>query len=197
MEPDYITVDEPTKLDKFKGKLAEFIEFTAILAAIFIALRLLIAEPHIVSGRSMVPNFQDKDYLITNKLVTYFSALKRGMVVILHDPANPSRNFIKRIVGLPGEKIKLMGGRVYINGNELPELYLPQGTITPGEGYLNESVEIIIPEDQYFVMGDNRGNSSDSRAWGPVKTNLIIGQAFFRYWPLGKIQYIFLGKVSD
>ncbi len=195
MEPEY-QEEETGFWSKFKNNFAELIEFIAILGAIFIATRLFVAEPHIVSGNSMFPNFHDKDYLITNKLVMPFSSLKRGMVIILQNPANPNINLIKRIISLPGEKIKIFEGKVLINGKELPEPYLPKNLTTPGESYLAEGEEITIPEGQYFVMGDNRGNSTDSRALGPISLKYIIGQAFLRYWPLNKFQYISLNKPS-
>lgn len=190
MEPEYSPNEDQGFWTKLKNNFAELIEFIAILGAIFIAFRLLVAEPHIVSGSSMIPNFHDKDYLITNKLVVTFSKIQRGMVIILQNPHNSDQNFIKRIIGLPGEKIKIEDGKVFINGNELIEPYLPPNTITEGETYLINGEEIVIPEGQYFVMGDNRGNSSDSRAFGSIGTDKIIGQAFFRYWPPDKIQYL-------
>lgn len=177
-------VEEDQSLwSKFTNGLIELIEFIAIVGAILVIIRFFVAEPHKVSGHSMVPNFQDGDYIITNKLTVRMDNPQRGEVIILQHPQKPSEVLIKRIIGLPNEHIKVSGGGVYINGQKLDEPYLPQGVKTQGELFLAEGEEITIPDDQYFVMGDNRPGSSDSREWGTVKKEQIIGQAWFRYWP--------------
>lgn len=182
---------------KIKNNLAEFIEFIAIMAAVLIVIRFLIAEPHLVSGDSMVPNFHTGDYIITNKLLMKLSQPKRGEVIVLQNPRNSDQVFIKRVVGLPGESIKVSQGLVYINGQVLDEPYLPQGTLTSGQQFLTEDEEIVVPDDQYFVLGDNRGESSDSREWGPITSQLVVGQALFRYWPITKIGILQVGKASS
>lgn len=186
--PDYSSPNYSNENPSFFSKLGrnffELFEFIAIVGAILIVIRFFVAEPHKVSGRSMVPNFQDGDYIITNKMSLRLSNLERGEVVILHDPRDTDKVFIKRIIGLPGERIKLLEGKVYINNNPISESYLPEGVKTQGESFLTEDEEITIPDNQYFVLGDNRGGSSDSREWGTVKKELVIGQAWFRYWPI-------------
>lgn len=196
MEPQY-QVDEEDSGSKFKNNIAELIEFVAVIFAIFMAIKLFAAEPHRVTGSSMVPNFHDGDYIITNKLATKFSEPKRGEVIILEDPLDKTKVFIKRTIGLPGETLKLSNGKIYINGELLDELYLPNGLLTPGGGFLKEGGEATIPQGNYFVIGDNRTNSSDSRTWGFLDKNLIIGQAFLRYWPLNKISLLDIGKKSN
>lgn len=196
MEPIY-TVDEEGTGAKFRNSLIELIEFIAIVFAILMAIRVFAAEPHKVSGSSMIPNFQDGDYLITNKLSIKFSELERGEVIILQDPLDKNKVFIKRIIGLPGETLKLSDKNVYINGQLLDEPYLPSGLQTQGEGFLKDGEEIIIPNGNYFVMGDNRSNSSDSREWGLLKKELIIGQAFLRYWPLNQVILLNIGVKSN
>ncbi len=193
----YYGEDKPSFGDKFKSNFAELLEFVAVLAAIFIFIRLVVAEPHKVSGRSMVPNFQDGDMLITNKLSTNFETISRGEVIILKNPRDNNVDFIKRVIGLPNDKVMISGGKVYINNHELQEPYLPAGTITNGMSYLQDGVETTVLEGQYFVMGDNRGGSSDSREWGPVKKELIIGQAYLRYWPIQKLAILQTGKASN
>ena len=204
MEPENISPqyygsveDKPSFWDNFKNHFAETLEFVAVLAAIFIFIRLIVAEPHKVSGRSMVPNFQDGDMLITNKLATRMFEPVRGEVIILKSPRDNNMDFIKRVIALPNEKIMISGGKVYIDGQELKEPYLPEGTVTNGESYLQDGAEVSIPEGQYFVIGDNRGGSSDSREWGPIKKELIIGQAYFRYWPVQKLTILQTGKASN
>lgn len=196
MEPTY-EVDKPSYLDNFKNSAIELIEFVAIVFAVLMIIRVFAAEPHKVSGSSMVPNFHDADFIITNKLATRLSEPVRGEVVILQDPLDKNFVFIKRIIGLPTDTLKISDGNVYINNNLLKEPYLPQGIITRGQSFLRDDKEIIIPEGNYFVMGDNRGNSSDSREWGFLKKELIIGQAFLRYWPLDKITVIATGTKSN
>lgn len=196
MEPTY-TVNEEGTGDKLKNNIIELIEFVAIVLAVLMVIRVFIAEPHKVSGSSMVPNFHDGDYIITNKLALKLSDIKREEVVILQDPLDNSKVFIKRIIGLPGETLKLQNGKIYINERLLDEPYLPNGLLTPGNSFLKEGDEITIPEGNYFVMGDNRGNSSDSREWGYLNKELVIGQAFLRYWPLAKTTLISIGEKSN
>lgn len=184
-------VDGPGFGSKIKDSIIELIQFVAIVASILMIIRVFIAEPHKVSGNSMVPNFHDNDYIITNKLATRLSTPVRGEVIIIKNPRNPEKDvFIKRVIGLPRETIKLLNGKVYINGTLLSESYLPSGLETPGEGFLRDGSEATIPTDNYFVMGDNRKNSSDSRDFGFVSKEIIIGQAYLRYWPLDKITII-------
>lgn len=197
--PEYYKEREskPSFWDNIKKDFVELVEFVAVLAAIFIFIRLIIAEPHKVSGSSMVPNFHDGDYLITNKLATNFSEPARGEVIILKNPRDINKVFIKRVIGLPKDKLMISGGKIYINDKIIGEPYLPADTIIKGGSYLKEAVTIIVPEGQYFVMGDNREGSSDSREWGPVQKDLIIGQAYLRYWPLQKAEILKLGEASN
>lgn len=183
MEPAYYQEEGQSFWASFKSKAVEFIEFIAIIGAVFVVLRFFVAEPHKVSGRSMVPNFQDGDYIITNKISARTGEFKRGEVVILQNPRNRDQVFIKRVIGLPGEHISLLKEAVYINGQPIAETYLPESTTTPGEAFLSDGEEIVIPKGQYFVIGDNRTGSSDSREWGPIPADLVIGSAWLRYWP--------------
>lgn len=195
MEPDF-PVEEETFWSKLKNNFIELIEFIAIIGAFFVVIRFFIAEPHKVFGTSMVPNFNNGDYIITNKISLRLSEPKRGEVIILQNPRNPDQVFIKRVIALPEEKISISGGIVFVNNKALAEPYLPTGLKTQGGAFLSEGEEIVVPRDQYFVMGDNRGGSSDSREWGPIKTELIIGQAWLRYWPVQKFTLIDINKSS-
>lgn len=191
------TYEDQSFSSKLKSNIIELIEFVAIMAAILVVIRFFVAEPHKVSGSSMVPNFHDQDFIITNKLAVKIGDLKRGEVIILTNPRNKDQVFIKRIIGLPGERLRLLNGVVYINVQPLEEPYLPANLKTPGESFLQEGEEVVIPDGQYFVMGDNRVASSDSREFGPIGRNLIIGQAFLRYWPLNQLGFISIGESSD
>lgn len=171
----------------------DIIEFFVSTAAVAILIYLFLTQPHEVNGNSMFPNFHDKEFLLTDKLSYRLRAPARGDVVIFsappsaHCPVGLNCDFIKRIVGLPGEKIMVKNGRVYINDQLLREPYLTDSIIThPGPSsasFLIEGVDRLIPEDSYITLGDNRGASSDSRDWGVVTRDRIVGKAWIRYWP--------------
>lgn len=176
--------------DKTKAHLIDLFIFIAVVLAIMLVVHKFVAEPHQVSGSSMVPNFKDGDFIITNKIATNFYPLHRGEIIIFTSPRDASKVFIKRIIGLPQDRIRIQDGKLYLNGRQIIEPYLPAGTNTQTHGYLSEGEEIVVKDSQYFVIGDNRGGSSDSREWGPVKKEIIIGQAFLRYWPINKFGII-------
>jgi len=180
----------------FKSGLIDLIQFLAIVLAFFVVLRFFIAEPHRVSGSSMVPNFHDGDLIITNKLAPKMATLQRGEVIILQNPRNASEVFIKRIIGLPGDQVQISRGQVFINNQPLPEPYLPAGTQTREGQYLSEGEEVVVPDSHYLVMGDNRNGSSDSREWGTIKKEAVVGQAFLRYWPPQSFTFLQVGKKS-
>lgn len=173
------------------GVFWEFIEAVVFALAIFVVVYWQIAQPNQVRGQSMFPTFHDGEYILTDKLTYRFGSPKRGEVVILKSPKSPDQDFIKRIIGLPGEKIKLQDGKVYINGTELNESdYLDATVFTPQESYLLEGQEKLIDDGKYFVMGDNRTASSDSRDFGPIGLHEFIGRVIFRYWPVTKVGII-------
>ncbi len=158
-----------------KSILREIVETVLLTLLIFLAIRALIQNFRI-EGTSMEPNLHDSQYLIINKLVYYLHPPERGDVVVFHYPRNPRRDFIKRIVGLPGEKVEVKGERLFINDEELEEPYaLHTGGYAWGPQRLGE--------DEYFVLGDNRNSSSDSRNWGPLPRDAIVGKAWISYWP--------------
>ncbi|MDD5318275.1 MAG: signal peptidase I [Candidatus Pacebacteria bacterium] len=174
------TVDEPSRWELFR--------FAIILLAIFIPLRIFVASPFVVYGSSMEPNFNTGDYLIVDELSYHFHTPNRGDVIVLTPPVSDKKYFIKRVIGLPNETVSVDGDQVYIinadhpKGFELKEPYLafhkgPQGTWHLGP-------------DEYFVMGDNRDVSSDSRSWGPLKADKIAGRAFLRLYPFNKISLL-------
>jgi len=157
---------------------------------IFMMVYVFLAQPHKVDGKSMQPNFQNSEFILTEKVTYRRGDPQRGDVIIFHAPPPYDSDFIKRVVGLPGENIKLVEGEVYINDIKLNEYYLPPDFVTSERSFLRENVEYLIPENYYFVMGDNRDGSSDSREWGPINKSSIVGRAIFRYWPPGKIGLI-------
>lgn len=162
----------------------DFLETSVVALSIFVVVYLFLIQPHEIKGNSMEPNFHNNEYILTDKISYRFKDPKRGDVIIFKAPRNPDVDYIKRIIGLPKERIKIQKGHVYINGEILNEPYLTDKTLVLPGSSLQEGVEITIPEGYYFVMGDNRPHSSDSREFGPIPNNLIIGHAFVRYWPI-------------
>jgi len=162
----------------------DIVKFSILALLIVIPIRFFIAQPFIVSGASMEPTFASGEYLIVDQLTYRFETPQRGEVVIFKYPKDPSKYFIKRVIGLPGETIRIEGSNIYIENEEHPSGYL----LT--EPYLDDanagptSMTITLASDQYFVMGDNRRASSDSRIWGPLPQENIVGRAFLRLLPV-------------
>ena len=165
----------------------DILETVTFVGSLFIVVYLFIMQPNQVKGRSMEPTFVDKDYIFTSKITYQFRQLERGDVIVFKSPKNPDVEFIKRIIGLPGDKVRVDGGVVYVNGMALEETYTSTNETPLWEnGFIHDGVQVTIPQGQIFVMGDNRPMSSDSRDFGPVDINSIIGQVFYRYYPLQK-----------
>jgi signal peptidase I len=178
------------KRDNFFTELLKF----AIIAVIIVApIRLFVAKPFIVSGASMDPTFATGQYLIVDELSYHFESPKRGEVIVFKYPKDPSQYFIKRIIGLPGETVHITGGNVSITKTD--------GTTVPlTESYVKNigngaDMVVTLPPGQYFVMGDNRPESSDSRYWGELPRANIVGRAFVRLLPVNEIG-IFPGKTA-
>lgn len=139
----------------------------------------------------MDPNFKDKEYVITNLIVLRFQDPKRGDVIVFKAPRDKDKDFIKRVIGLPGETVLLKQGDVYINNERFSEnVYINSEVKTYGGSFLGEDQSVTVPQNEYFVLGDNRPYSSDSREWGFVKKNEIIGESFFVYWPINKARVV-------
>ncbi|MGA2671907.1 MAG: signal peptidase I [Terracidiphilus sp.] len=135
-------------------------------------------QPVRVEGTSMLPRLEDRDRLFINKFVYRISAIERGDVVVFRYPRDPEKSYIKRVIALPGDRLRIDRGQVWLNGRRQIEPYVPQ------EYQDSRSMaEIVVPEDTYFMMGDHRSVSSDSREFGPVDRSLIYGKAVFVYWP--------------
>ena len=147
------------------------------VAASFLIITFLY-QPVRVEGTSMQPELRDQDRLFINKFAYHFENISRGDVVVFHYPLDPSKSYIKRIIALPGDTLSVDEGRVYVNGQRIEEPYVPRSFRD------RRSIpEIVIPRGDYFVMGDHRSISSDSRDFGPVARDLIYGKAAFVYWP--------------
>ncbi len=161
----------------------EIIEIVVFAISIFLFLYLLILQPHKIKGSSMEPNFHDGEYLLTDKISYRFNEPKRGDVIVFKAPPDYKEEFIKRIIALPGETISIKDNKIYINGNLFEENYIPDEIPTQNGSFLKEGEEITLPENSYFVMGDNRPHSLDSRRFGYVTLDKITGKAWFVYWP--------------
>ncbi len=169
------------------GVFWEFIEAGVFALGIFVVLYFLIFQPNQVKGHSMEPTFHDNEYIFTDKLSYRLGTPQRGDVVVFQSPKNADIDFIKRIIGLPGERVRIAEGKVYINDELLNESdYLAPTVYTGPESYLAENRDMVVPDGKYFVMGDNRSGSSDSRDFGPVLPSEFIGKVFFRYYPFDR-----------
>lgn len=173
----------------------DFIETIVIALSIFLVIYLFFTQPHQVNGQSMVPYFQSGEYVLTDKISYKLGDPQRGDIVVFHAPeaANCPKgtgcDFIKRVLGLPGDRVKVENNQIIVNGTPLPEPYIPSDYDTL-PGAFTKNREITLSTDEYFVSGDNRPYSSDSRAWGPINKSNIVGRAFFRYLPLNKMLWI-------
>ena len=188
MEPDlYSGLPQKSFFASLGGYFVEFFETIVIFGAIFATIYLFIAQFHKVSGNSMVPTLHTGDYLITEKVSYKFRNPERGEIIVLQNPRDESQDFIKRIIAVPGDTIQITNNTLYINNQILRESYLPKDTPTHSGAFVTEGSLIKVASNQYFVFGDNREHSSDSRDWGPVTKSEIVGRALFRYYPVPDI----------
>lgn len=175
---------------------ADTIQTIVLAGAIFAIIYLFLFQPHQVVGDSMLPNFHNGEYLLTDKVSYRIREPERGEVIVFKAPNDPEKDYIKRIVAEPGETIKIEKGIIFVNEMRIDEnSYLSGETRTFAGQNIREGIEYKAPEGSYFVFGDNRGNSSDSREWGFIKKDAIIGRSFLVYWPLSKFRLVTPGKV--
>lgn len=166
----------------------ELVRFALIALIIVVPIRIFVAEPFIVSGSSMVPTFENGDYLIVDKISYELGSPKRDDVVVFRYPGDTTKFFIKRIIGLPNEIVDIKGNEVTItNGTHKEGFKLDQPFV---KNVANNETHFKLKDDEYFVMGDNRSASSDSRYWGAVKKNLLTGRAFLQLMPVNKISVL-------
>ena len=171
--------------------LREVAEVVVLAVILYIGISFVIQAVH-VEGLSMFATLDDNDYLIANKVDYRLHAPQRGDIIILRPPTNNSTDFIKRVIALPGERLMIRGGAVYINGHKLDEPYLPEAwTNDTNPAPWSEGDGAVIPPNEYFVMGDNRNRSQDSRFFGPISRDRIDGKAWFRIWPVAHFGNIY------
>jgi len=170
--------------------LRELAEVVVLAVILYIGISFAVQAVH-VEGLSMFATLDDNDYLIANKIDYRLHAPERGDIIILRPPTSNSTDFIKRVIALPGEKLLIRSGVVYINGHRLDEPYLPEAWTQDNNYPTNGSDGEVIPPNDYFVMGDNRNRSQDSRFFGPIGRDRIDGKAWFRIWPLDHVGNIY------
>lgn len=168
----------PPALQPRAAGILLWIRDLAVAAVASVLIIIFLYQPVRVEGTSMLPRLEDRDRLFINKFVYHFTAIERGDVVVFHYPRDPEKSYIKRIIALPGDHFRIDRGSVFVNGNLVPEPYVP-----PEFRDERSLDEMILSQDEYFVMGDHRSISSDSRDFGPVDRSLIYGKATFVYWP--------------
>lgn len=181
-----VSAVEPIQTSTPSSLLRELAEVVVLALILYFGISFAVQTVH-VEGLSMFATLDDNDYLIANKVDYRLHPPQRGDIVILRPPTDNSKDFIKRIIALPGETLLIRDGVVYINGHRLDEPYLPEAwtymNTWPSDQTLYPNGQ-VIPPNQYFVMGDNRNRSQDSRVFGPIGRDRIDGRAWFRIWPL-------------
>ena len=169
--------------------ISSFIETVVVALVLAVVLYLFIMTPHEVVGNSMHPSYKNGEYLMANKITYKFALPQRGDVVIFK--YSETQDFIKRVIGIPGDEVMIKDGDYYINGEKLDETeYLDVSVITNGGSYIHEGQTITVSSDQYFVSGDNRPNSSDSREFGPISKDRIKGKAWIVYFPFSEFRLV-------
>lgn len=178
-------------LRKIYTILIDLVETLVIAGAIFVIIYAFLFRPFQVNGESMYPNYHNSEYILTNLIILKFSSIERGDVVVFESPVDRDKDFIKRVIGVPGDEVMVRVGYVLVNKIRLDEsTYLAPEVNTYAGKFLEEGKPIVVPENNYFVLGDNRAFSSDSREWGFVPREKIKGKSFLVYWPLNRIRLV-------
>ncbi len=164
----------------------EILQTLVFAISIFLFIYLLLLQPHKIKGSSMEPNFHDAEYLLTDKISYRLHTPQRGDVIVFKAPPDYVDEFIKRIIGIPGDSVSVKDGKVFVNGKEVIEAYIPSDFHTFAGRFTEEGAVLTVPQDQYFVLGDNREHSLDSRNIGFIGKDKITGRAWLIYWPLNK-----------
>lgn len=175
---------------QFWGWAALF-DFLRTLAVVFLAaflIRHFLVQPFIVDGQSMQPTFQDQEYILVDKLSYRFREPSRGDVIVFHPPGEQQENFIKRIIGLPGEQIDIQGGRIFVNGQLISEAYTLEESSLDLDP--NSSISRSLGDNEYYVLGDNRNHSKDSRELGAIERDRIIGRAWVVLFPINELNVV-------
>lgn len=172
----------PVQASRPGGEWAAWIRDIVVSLAVSVFVIVFVYQPVKVEGTSMMPGLDDQERIFINKFVYHWESVERGDVVVFRYPHDPHKSYIKRIIGMPGDDVKIDSGRVYVNGSVLEEPYVL-------DYYRDDRSypEIIVPPNSFFVLGDHRNLSSDSRDFGPIPERTIYGKAVFVYWPMDKL----------
>jgi signal peptidase I len=173
-----IPAEKPAAAEKKSAGIMLWVRDLAVAAVASALIITFLYQPVRVEGTSMLPRLEDSDRLFINKFAYHFEAINRGDVVVFHYPRDPEKSYIKRVIALPGDQLRVDHGRVFVNGKAIREAYVP-----PEFRDTRSIAEMTLPRDEYYMMGDHRSISSDSRDFGPVERSLIYGKAVFIYWP--------------
>jgi signal peptidase I len=168
----------------------DIIQIIIFAVSIFLFVYLLILQPHKINGESMETNFHNGEYILTEKVTYDFNQPKRGDVIVFKAPPDGHDEYIKRIIGLPGDIVKVANCKVYVNGRELTEEYLTPNLCTNPGTFATEGATITISANNYFVLGDNRPHSLDSRYIGPIGRDKFTGRAWIVYWPVKNAEVV-------
>lgn len=175
-------------LRKIYAFLLDSVQTFLIAAAVFLVIYVFLFRPFEVKGDSMFPNFHDQEYVLTNIIALRFQQPKLGDVIVFKAPPEPEKDYIKRVIGVAGDTVSVKEGNVYLNGKLLDQSsFLKPDVKTYGGAFLKEGDTVTVPTNAYFVMGDNRMYSSDSREWGFVPKDSIVGDSMFVYWPISRM----------
>ena len=169
---------------KDKSPALEVLESIVIAVLLAALIRLFILAPFYIPSGSMIPTLLEGDRIIVSKITYRLTSPQRGDIVVFKYPRDPSRDYVKRLIGLGGETVALKNSRLYINGKLMPENYLPPGL------HFSDYGPVRVPEGHYLMLGDNRNVSEDSRFWGPLPEKNVIGKALLIYWPLDRIRLL-------
>jgi len=189
--PPPAPLEPPAASRDYESRLALVREIRRLVRDVALALLVcglaivFLFQPFKVEGTSMQPRLGEDERILVNKMIFHLRRIERGEVVVFWFPGDAERSFIKRVIGVPGDRVEIRAGQVYVNRERLAEPYLSE-TFREVEDFGPQ----IVPSEAYFVLGDHRNVSNDSRSWGPVPQNLIYGKAFLRYWPLNRAGWI-------
>ena len=187
METKIVESSVPPKKSSF---LKDIAIFAVVALAVILPIRFFVAQPFIVDGSSMDPTFATNQYLIVDELSYRFEPVARGDVIIFKYPNDTSKYFIKRVIGLPSETVQIEGTKVTIKNKVNPQGFILTEDYVAPANFTSDNTLVTLTDSQYFVMGDNRGASFDSRAWGPVDKKLIIGRPLVRLLPFNQISWL-------
>lgn len=169
----------------------DLLQTVLLAASIFLFIYIFLYRPFQVSGDSMYPTFKDKEYIMTDLISLKVGDPVRGDVIVFKAPTDNEKDFIKRVIGLPGDTVMVKDGYTYVNGKKLDEsAYLHSDVRTSSGNFLHDGQPFTVPPGNYIVFGDNRQFSSDSREWGLLTRKAIIGRSFFVYWPLNVVRMV-------